>query len=394
MRRPPALIFLLLVLCCLLFGCKPAEPKKQPPAVGGFEPAGDGDRSTTMSISRDSFGEADRREVDLIRLTNDHGIEVEIMTYGATLIAVRCPDRTGVVQNVTLYLQSFNDYVKGHPCFGSTIGRYANRIAGGKFTIDEQEYLLQKNNGNNHLHGGGRGFDKQLWKCETEYGKDSVLAKFTYRSPDNEEGYPGNLDVEVVYTLNNDNELRIDYTARTDAKTHVNLTNHAYFNLAGALSGDVLDQVLTINADRYLPVNDEHIPLGEPADVKDTPMDFRTPKAIGKDLNYVEGGYDHCYVLNKKEGERLSFAAKAVDPESGRVLEVFTTQPGLQLYTANGLGGYEADGHTYGPHHGFCLEAQAFPNTPNTPSFPTTLLTPEETYEETIVFKFTVQPQQ
>ncbi len=392
MNRPIALTFFPLLLSCLLFGCKLADSPPKGRSFERYAPATGTNRSTTtMGISRDVFGEADRRQVDRIRLTNDHGIDVEIMTYGATIIAIRCPDKNGNVENVTLFLDSFEDYYRGHPCFGSTIGRYANRIAGGKFTIDEREYVLEKNNGNNHLHGGRKGFDKQLWNCETEYGDDGVIAKFSYRGPDNEEGYPGNLDVQVVYTLNNDNELRIDYTARTDAKTHVNLTNHAYFNLAGALSGDILNQVLTINADRYLPVNDEQIPLGEPADVEGTPMDFREPKPIGKELDYVEGGYDHCYVLNKKEGERLSFAAKAVDPESGRTLEVFTTQPGLQLFTANGLGGHQASGHAYGPHHGFCLEAQAFPNTPNTPGFPSTLLAPDEKYEETIIFKFSVE---
>ena len=392
MRRQLGLTFLALLVCCHLFGCKPAEQKEESRPTEAAEPTDDGNRSlTTMGIQTEPFGEANRRPVDLITLTNDHDITVEIMNYGATLVAVRCPDKEGNVENVTLYLETLDEYLAGHPCFGSTIGRYANRIEAGKFSIGEQEFVLAKNNGNNHLHGGPQGFDKKLWEYDTSYGDESVSATFKYRSPDNEEGYPGNLDVKVVYTLNNDNELRIDYTAVTDAPTHVNLTNHAYFNLAGATSGDVLNQILTINADEYLPVNDEQIPLGKPADVEGTPMDFRKPKAIGKDLSFVEGGYDHCYVLDRKGKGELVLAAKAVDPGSGRTLEVSTTQPGIQLYTANGLGGHKAAGHTYGPHHGFCLEAQAFPNTPNTPSFPTTLLKPDEEYKETIIFKFGVE---
>jgi len=392
MVRQRVLTFFVLVVSCQVLGCKPAETEKIPPSPLLSPMNENGDRSTTtMDITRDTFGEADRLPVDLITLKNDRGMEADIMSYGATLIAVRCPDKKGNTENVTLYLETLDDYLKGHPCFGSTIGRYANRIEGGKFTIGDREFTLDKNNGNNHLHGGRKGFDKRLWTAETNFGDDSVSATFTYRSVDNEESYPGNLDVKVVYTLNNENELRIDYTAETDAPTHVNLTNHAYFNLAGATSGDVLDQVLTINADEYLPVNDEQIPLGKPADVEGTPMDFRKPKPIGKDLPFVEGGYDHCYVLDRKKDGELVFAAKAVDPGSGRTLEVWTTQPGLQLFTANGLGGHSAGGHTYGPHHGFCLEAQAFPNTPNTPSFPTTLLKPDEKYEETIVFKFGVE---
>jgi aldose 1-epimerase len=301
------------------------------------------------------------------------------------------PDRKGNVDVVTLYLDSLDDYLAGHPYFGSVVGRYANRIAKGKFTLDGVEYTLATNNGPNHLHGGVRGFDKAVWNAEPAEAADCVRLKLTHTSPDGDEGYPGTMTASVTYSLTGDNELRIEYTATTDKPTVVNLTNHAYWNLAGAGSGDVLDHVLTINADRYLPVDEGLIPLGELAPVKGTPMDFTKPHPIGSRIAQVEGGYDHCYVLNRK-GEGLSLAARVVEPKSGRAMEIYTTQPGIQLYTGNFLDGtVSGDGVAYQKHDALCLETEHYPDSPNRPEYPSTVLRPGETYHEVTVHKFSVQ---
>jgi len=343
-----------------------------------------------MGINEELFGQTDRTNIKLFTLSNDHGLQVEVMSYGATLTAVRFPDSKGSSDNLTLYLETWDDYLAGHPFFGSTVGRFANRIADAKFELDGKTYFLVANNGTNHLHGGSKGFDKKAWKAAPEYGTDRVSVVFSCTSPDTEANYPGNLSAEAIYTVTNDNELIIDYRARTDAPTHVNLTNHAYWNLAGATSGDVLDHELMINADRFLPIDNRSIPLGSPAPVKGSPMDFTTPKPIGAEIVHVEGGYDHCYVLNKEPGGgRFSLAARVVEPKSGRVMEVFTTQPGVQFYTANGLNGtHKADGHAYEKHDGFCLETQHYPDSPNRPEYPSTLLKPGEVYREVTVFRF------
>jgi aldose 1-epimerase len=350
-----------------------------------------------MSVTRESIGKtAAGEEVDLYTLVNAHGLRAKIMTYGATVISVEVPDRRGQIENVTLSLDSLDDYLKGHPCLGSTIGRYANRIAKGKFSIGGKQYTLATNNGPNHLHGGIRGFDKVVWQAapvETPKKDNSVGVAFCYESADGEEGYPGKLTATVIYSLTNDDELSMEYSATTDKLTVVNLTNHAYWNLANGGSGDVLRHELMLDADRCLTVDGGLIPLGEQKAVKDTPLDFTQPRTIGSLIQQVGGGYDHCYVLNKREGGREpSLAARVVEPTSGRVMEIYTTEPAIQLYTANGLdGSLRAGGRAYQRHFGFCLEAQHYPDSPNHAEFPSTLLNPGETYRQLTVHKFYVR---
>jgi aldose 1-epimerase len=348
-------------------------------------------RSTTqMTMHKQVFGKMpDGVKVDLYTLTNAAGMKVRVMTCGATLVGVDVPDRSGHRNNVTLSLESFAEYASGHPCLGSICGRYANRIAKGKFTLDGVEYTLATNNGPNHLHGGNVGFHKVVWKAEPEERTGSVGVVLTYVSRDGEEGYPGALTATVTYTLTADNQLKIEYTAESDRPTVVNLTNHAYWNLAA--SGDILGHELTINADRYLPVDETQIPLGELRPVEGTPMDFRQPMAVGSRIAQVPGGYDHCYVLNKAPKDKLSLAATVYDPQSGRVMEVHTTEPGVQLYTANGLNLSKPSGIHYGKHYGLCLETQHFPDSPNHPQFPSTILRPGHTYKQLTVHKFSVK---
>jgi aldose 1-epimerase len=343
-----------------------------------------------MSIQRESIGEtSDGLEVYAYTLTNARGLRTTIMTYGATITSVEVPDRRGKLEDISLSLDSLDDYLKGHPCFGSTIGRYANRIAKGRFNIGSVQYTLATNNGPNHLHGGIKGFDKVVWKADPVETGNSVGVAFRYQSRDGEEGYPGNLATEVIYSLTNDDELRMEYSATTDKPTVVNLTNHAYWNLAG--SGDVLGHELMLNADRYLTVDLGLIPLGELKSVRGTPMDFTQPMTVGSRIEQA-GGYDHCYVINQKESQHgPTLAARVVEPRSGRVMEVYTTEPGIQLYTANGLdGSLRGGGQAYQKHAGLCLEAQHFPDSPNRPEFPSTLLEPGETYRQLTVHKFAV----
>jgi len=346
-----------------------------------------------MSIKKEPFGKtADGVEVDLYTLTNVNGLKVKVMTYGATITSVEVPDRDGKPANVTLCCDTLEDYLAGHPYFGSTIGRYGNRIAKGKFTLDDVEYTLATNNGPNHLHGGEKGFGKVVWTAEPVETDNSVGVKFSYTSPDGDDGYPGTLQAAVTYSLNNDNELKMDYTATTDKPTVCNLTNHTYWNLGGAAAGDVLGHEMMINADGFLPVDDGLIPLGIIEPVKGTPMDFTEPKPIGSRIEQVEGGYDHCYVLNRKEGEKMCLCAKVVDPKSGRVMEIYTSEPGVQFYTGNFLNGEnKGGGVAYEKHYAFCLETQHFPDSPNQSDFPTTVLRPGETYRHTTVHKFSTQ---
>ncbi len=345
-----------------------------------------------MTIHKSAFGEMpDGTPIHQYTLDNARGLRAKIITFGATLRQVEMPDRHGNTGVVTLYLDSLEDYLAGHPFFGSIAGRYANRIAKGEFTLDGQQYTLATNNGENHLHGGEKGFDKAVWKAKPERGDGFVAVTFTLVSPDGDEGYPGTLTVEAKYTLTDDNEIRMEYTATTDKPTVVNLTNHAYWNLAGAGSGDVLGHELMLNADRYLPVDEGLIPLGDPAPVAGTPMDFTQPKKIGSRIERVEGGYDHCYVLNRK-GEGLALAARVVEPESGRGMELHTTQPGIQLYTGNFLDGrLTVAGKPCKRHDGFCLETEHFPDSPNRPEYPSTVLRPGETYHEVTLHKFFVE---
>jgi aldose 1-epimerase len=314
------------------------------------------------------------------------------MTYGATLIDVETPDRNGHFANITLSLDSLDDYLKGHPCLGSVPGRYANRIAKGNFQIDGTPYTLATNNGPNHLHGGIRGFDKVVWQAKPVETAGTSGVTLSYTSVDGEEGYPGTLTAHVTYRLTNENTLEMEYSATTDRPTVVNLTNHAYWNLAGGGSGDVLSHELTLNAERYLSVDAGLIPQGEPKSVKNTPMDFTLPKTIGSCIEQA-GGYDHCYVLKKKPGEPSpSFTARVAEPQSGRTMEVYTTEPGVQLYTANSLHiSNGAGGKEYNKYFGVCLETQHYPDSPNRPDFPTTLLRPGEVYRQLTIHKFGIQ---
>ena len=397
--RPAERIGALLLLgAVLVAGCQPAadtpngnestasETPETPVNIHAIPPGSE----TTMGIEKQVIGKMpDGTEVEQYVLANANGIRVTAMTYGATITGVVLPDRDGKLENVTLYLDSFDQYLKGHPYFGSAVGRYANRIAKGRFVLDEKEYTLATNNGPNHLHGGPTGFAKRVWKAKSEEGKDSVAVSFTYTSADGEEGYPGKLNATVVYTLDNENQLTMDYTATTDKPTVVNLTNHAYWNLAGAGSGSVLDHDVTINADEFLPVDDTLIPLGKPEEVEGTPMDFRRPKTVGSRIDQVEGGYDHCYVLNQAKQGEMTLAARVVDPGSGRAMEIYTTQPAVQFYTGNFLdGSLSGDGKSYAKHAGLCLETQHYPDSPNRPDYPSTVLRPGETYHQTTVHKF------
>ena len=333
--------------------------------------------------------------VEIYTLTNARGMEARIITYGGILVSLKVPDRRGKFADVVAGFDSLDGYVgqPPPPFFGALIGRYANRIGNAVFTLDGVHYTLDKNDGPNSLHGGLHGFDKVVWTAKP-IGNNSL--QLTYLSKNGEEGYPGNLSVTVIYTLTVNNELRIDYNATTDKDTVLNLTNHSYFNLAGQGVGDILGHIVTINADRYTPVDKTLIPTGELRPVAGTPFDFRTPHTIGERINTDDEqlrygrGYDHNFVLNRK-GTSLELAARVVEPKSGRVLEVLTTQPGLQFYTGNQLDGsiHGKGGAVYRQHAAFCMETQHFPDSPNQPKFPTTELKPGRRYHEITVFKFT-----
>lgn len=349
-----------------------------------------------MAIHKQPFGQTKGAQaVDLYTLTNDHGISTQITNYGGTIVTLRTPDRTGALGDVVLGFDTLADYETRSPFFGCIAGRYANRLANGKFTLDGVTYSLATNNGPNHLHGGLRGFDKVVWQAETAQTPDGVVLELRYLSQDGEEGYPGNLDVTVTHTLTNHNELRIDYHATTDKPTILNLTNHTYFNLAG--QGKILDHLMMIDADRFTPVTAALIPTGELPSVAGTPFDFRTPTAIGariaQDHEQLRfgGGYDHNWVLNR-HGQGLRQVITVTEATSGRRLDVATSQPGVQFYTGNmmpdALPG--KGGQVYTKRSGFCLETQHFPDSPNQPHFPNTVLRPGEQYHETTVFRFSI----
>ena len=343
-------------------------------------------------VTQQQFGKTgDGTETTLFTCTNGHGARMQVTDYGARLVALDVPDKNGKLANVTLGFDSAEKYAAHSAFFGCTTGRFANRIAKGRFTLEGKEYKLATNNGANHLHGGTKGFDRYVWKGEAVETKDGVGARFTFRSKDGDEGYPGALDVAVMFLLTDKNEVRIDYVATTDKPTVLNLTNHAYWNLAGAGSGDVLRQKIFIDADNYLPVDDGLIPTGKLAPVKGTAMDFTEPKEIGSRIAETKkgappGGYDHCYVLRGQKGE-LALAARVEDPQSGRIMEVYTTEPAMQFYTANFLDGDEKNGG-HKQHGAFCLETQHYPDSPNQPAFPSTVLRPGQTYKQTTVYKF------
>jgi aldose 1-epimerase len=350
--------------------------------------------SPTMSITKAPFGRlADGTAVDIYTLTNKAGLEARITTYGAILVSLKVPDRNGVLADVNLGFDTLEGYLGTHPYFGAIIGRYGNRIAKARFTLDGVEYRLAANNNGNTLHGGIKGFDKVVWTAEPVNTAHGTGVKLTYLSKDMEEGFPGNLSVTVVYTLTDSNELEIRYDATTDKKTVLNLTNHAYWNLKGEGRGDILGHVLQIEADRFTAVDSpvNLIPTGEILAVAGTPFDFTSPRAIGERIAQVEGGYDHDFVL-RRGGGTLILAARVEEPESGRAMEVWTDQPGIQLYTGNFLDGTVVGkgGKAYQKHFAFCLETQHFPDSPNHPNFPSTVLRPGEVYRTVSAYKFSV----
>ncbi len=350
------------------------------------------------SVKKEAYGKTnDGAAVDQYILTNSTGMTAKIITYGAILTELDLPDRDGKPADVVLGFDNLKDYVANNPFFGATVGRVANRIAKGKFTLDGKEYKVAVNNGPNALHGGLKGFDKVIWKAEPEASRDGAALKLSYVSKDGEEGYPGNLTVTVIYSLTNDNALRIDYTATTDKATPVNLTNHTYFNLAGTKSEDILDHELMIAADKYTPADDTLIPTGEIKPVKDTPLDFTKPRRIGERIDqlkdYPGGGYDHNFVLNSGGKAEPALAARASEPKTGRIMEMYTTEPGVQFYTGNFLDG-KIKGHggvLYKKHAGFCLEAQHFPDALHHDNFASIVLKPGETYKQTTIYKFSAK---
>ncbi|MGA7712393.1 MAG: aldose epimerase family protein [Rhizomicrobium sp.] len=350
----------------------------------------------TPQIQKAPFGQtASGEPVEVYTLTNKNGLEAKIMTYGATIVSLKTPDKSGKLEDIVLGFDSVDNYVKGVPFFGATIGRYGNRIAKGTFTLDGKQYSLPINNPPNSLHGGTQGFDKRLWTAKPAETKTGPSIVFTYVSADGEEGYPGKLTTHVTYTLHNDNSLSIDYEAKTTKPTVVNLTNHSYFNLSGDVKRDILGEDLMINADRFTPVDATLIPTGELRPVAGTPFDFTKPTAIGARVDaddpqiHYGPGYDHNWVLVKPKAGTMTTAAVLSDPENGRVLEIKTTEPGLQFYSGNFLDGKPAGTGTVFPHRtGLCLETQHFPDSPNQPSFPSTVLRPGHIYTSHTVWHF------
>ncbi len=344
----------------------------------------------TMSVMKEPFGKADQKDVFRYTLTNSSGIEVKITNYGGIITSLLVPDKTGRMGDIVLGYDTVDQYIANSPYFGAMVGRYANRIAKGKFTLNGKSYTLAVNNGNNSLHGGLKGFDKVVW--DVAEIKDSSLAQLelSYLSKDGEEGYPGNLNVKVTYTLDDHNELTTLIEAETDKPTPVNLCNHTYFNLSEA-DTSILGHILTLYADQFTQVNNELIPTGMLPFVRGTAMDFNNSVAIGERIANVKGGYDHNYVLQKKAGE-LSMAAQLYDPRTGRQVEILTTQPGVQFYSGNFLDGTIKGkaGKIYGKHYGLCLETQHYPDSPNQPSFPNTILKPGQKFLEKTVYRFSV----
>ena len=350
-----------------------------------------------LAIERERVSEtADRRSIDRYTLKNDNGVQASIITLGATLVSFLTPDRRGIFADIVLGFDALSDYLSEHPYFGSLIGRYANRIARASFSIADKNYFLVANDGRNHLHGGRVGFDKRLWSARSELSPHGAQVALEYFSPAGEEGYPGNLWAQVIYTLTERNELRLEYHARSDAETFVNLTNHSYFNLAGR--GTIDDHVLSLAAPRYLPIDDELIPTGEQRNVDGTAFDFLRPRSIASRMASSDaqlrfaGGYDHCWILSHESGA-CALAAELHEPVSGRLLKIYTTQPGIQFYSGNFLDGTirGKGGSRYEQHSGLCLETQHFPDSPHHANFPTTLLKPGDAYKETTVYSFAVK---
>jgi aldose 1-epimerase len=379
-------LFLVVMVAVVIYNqCQSREPQQKATLPTEEE--------AKMSITKIYFGKTnDGQAVDLYTLTNAHKMVVKITNYGGIVTSIMAPDKNGKLGDVVLGFDTLEKYLEGHPYFGAIVGRYGNRIAKGQFTLTGVKYKLAANNGENHLHGGINGFDKVVWKAKEIKKENEVGVRLSYLSKDGEEGYPGNLSTVVTYTLTNDNELKIHYEAETDNPTPVNLTHHSYFNLGGAGSGDILGHMLTLHANRYTPVDEGLIPTGELKRVKDTPMDFTSPTQIGKRIHEVKGGYDHNYVLNNWTASQpsLRLAAKVKESVSGRVMEVWTTEPGIQFYSGNFLDGTITGkkGNVYHKHYGFCLETQHFPDSPNKPNFPSVILEPGEKYTHITIYKF------
>ena len=352
-----------------------------------------------VNVNKEFFGKTtDGANVDQYTLKNSNGMEVSVISFGGIITSLKAKDRDGKNEDVVLGFDNLGDYENKSPYFGALIGRYGNRIKEGKFSLDGVEYKLAKNNGENHLHGGLKGFDKVIWDVEVEVNKSSASLMLRYTSMDTEEGYPGNLGIKVTYTLTNEDELKVRYEAETDKKTIVNLTQHSYFNLSAGLRKDILGHEITIDADYFLPVDMTLIPTGEIREVGQTPFDFREFKVVGDDIDLDEtqitygNGYDHCWVLNNQD-EGVRFVASAYDPLSGRLLEVFSDQPGIQFYSGNFLDGtlQSKEGGNYEFRSGFCLETQHYPNSPNQENFPSVILNPGEKYNTETIFKFSAR---
>ena len=358
-----------------------------------------GTKQEAATMEKTIFGKTpEGREVYLFQLKNKSGMNASIITFGVTLVSLNVPDRNGVKSDIVLGFDSLTSYMNQSPYFGSTIGRYGNRIGKGTFELNGVKYSLAVNNGANHLHGGLKGFDKVIWVVDQKESVQGKSLALTYVSKDGEEGYPGTLTAKVVYSLTDGNELRIDYTATTDKPTVVNLTHHSYFNLAGAGNGDILGHELFIDADRFTPIDSGLIPTGELKSVRGTPMDFTTPAAIGARINdsYEQlkkgGGYDHNWVLNKSTPS-FGLAARAYEKTTGRVVEVLTSEPALQFYSGNFLDGTLTGkgGKKYEHRFGFCLETQHYPDSPNKPQFPSTVLNPGVVYKTSTVYRFSTR---
>lgn len=363
-------------------------------------PAVDNPSPMKSTITKSSFGSLpDGRAVDLFTLTNKNGVEARITNFGGTVVSLKTPDRNGQLEDIVLGFDDLSGYLENGPYFGALIGRFANRIGGAKFTLEGKTYQLTANVGGNHLHGGMRGFGKVLWEAVPDSSKPGEAAlHLSYTSPDMEEGYPGNLDVRVTYSLTDNNELKIRYIATTDKTTVANLTHHSYFNLTGGVKSDVLGHLVQINANAFTPMGPDLVTTGELAALANSPLDFRTAKPIGRDIEANDEqvsfgrGYDHNYVLTAK-GDLKAVAAKVVEPTSGRAMEVYTTEPGMQFYTGNFLDGTVVGkgGKAYQKRAGFCFETQHFPDSPNKPQFPSTVLKPRYGYESTTVYRFFVE---
>ncbi len=394
------LCFILIdVLCSMVllmsFGC---QDRRQPTPVetkteqsNSNTPNSNDNDMTNFTIQSQAWGKMpDGQEVSLFTVTNPGGARMKLTNYGAHVVSVEMPDRNGKLENITLGFDNLDAYIKHTAHFGGTIGRFGNRIAQGKFTLNGEEYTLPINNGPNHLHGGPKGFDRQLWSAKTVEKTDAAGVEFTYVSKDGEAGYPGTMTTTATYWLTRNNELRVDYTAMSDKDTVVNLTNHAYWNLAGAGKGEVLKHELMLTADKYLAVDVNLIPTGKTIDTKGTAVDFTESKPLGPGVQAMKDaggrGIDHCFVLRNQDG-KVALAARVKEPSTGRVMEVWTDQPGIQLYTSNFLDGGPINGG-FEQHAAFCLETQHYPDSPNRPEFPSTVLKAGDTFKSSTIHAF------